>query len=160
MEISPVLILAQALNFVILMLVLTFLYRKFLHPFMLGRAEELKNGFEQVELRKKEIEKLKQDYLSQTQDMRAKTKEEMDKAILEGKERAEDLVVKAQKEAVALIDRARGEIEGEKRRAITDIQKEVAQLSIKAARVLMKKEVDTDANSKLVQEFLAGLEKK
>ena len=73
------------------------------------------------------------------------------------KERA-TLLAKAREEYERLLARARKEIEEEKEKALLALRREAVDLSIAAAAKLLDANLDTEANRRLVTEYLAGLE--
>jgi F-type H+-transporting ATPase subunit b len=159
MELSFKLLLYQAINFLILMAILGFLFNKFIRPFLHKRAEEIKKSFEEIENQKKEMALLKQQYSDQVDCLKDKAKIEIEKAIGEGNRLRDDIVVQAKKESSALIDRAKTEIDHEKQKAIMELQKEVASLSLMATQHLIKKQMDESTNRRLVESFLEDLVK-
>jgi len=74
------------------------------------------------------------------------------------KERA-TLLAKAREEYDALLNRARKDIDAEKEKAIQALRREAVDLSIAAASRVIEANLDTDANRKLVTEFLESLSK-
>src|SRR6266481_5052500 len=74
------------------------------------------------------------------------------------KERA-TLLAKAREEYDALLNRARKDIDAEKDKAIQALRREAVDLSIAAASRVIEANLDTDANRKLVTEFLESLGK-
>ena len=73
------------------------------------------------------------------------------------KERA-TLLAKAREEYERLLARARKEIDEEKEKALLALRQEAVDLSIAAAAKLLDANLDTEANRRLVTEYLAGLE--
>jgi F-type H+-transporting ATPase subunit b len=159
MDISFKLVLYQAINFIVLMVILSFLFNKFIRPFMHKRTEEIKKSFEEIANQKQEMEALKQNYTDQIKDIREKGKLEIEKALEEGGRMREDIVAQAHKESVSLIERAKIEIDREKRKAVMEIQKEVASLSLMATKKLIDKNMDESTNRRLVESFLEELSK-
>jgi F-type H+-transporting ATPase subunit b len=56
-----------------------------------------------------------------------------------------------------MLERARKEIDDERRRAIADLRREAVDLAIMGAGKVIEKNLDDQTNRKLVEEFLAGL---
>src|SRR6266576_1603528 len=73
------------------------------------------------------------------------------------KERAA-LLAQAREQYEQLLDRARKEIESEKEKAILELRREAVDLSIAAASKLIEANLDSEANRRLVMEYLASLE--
>ena len=73
------------------------------------------------------------------------------------KERA-TLLAQAREQYEQLLARARKEIESEKEKAILELRREAVDLSIAAASKLIEANLDSDANRRLVMEYLVSLE--
>ena len=159
MDLSLKLVLYQAVNFIVLMIILGYLFNRFLRPFMHKRAEEIKKSFESIESQKRDLDVLKQNYTDQVKDIKEKAKLEIEKAMEEGNRMREDIIAQAEKESVMLIEKAKKEIDHEKDKAVMEIQKEVATLAIMAAKQVIKKQMDETANRELVEDFLTEITK-
>lgn len=72
----------------------------------------------------------------------------------------EQLLARTREEQEQLLERARRDIEGEKEKAILALRREAVELSIAAATKLVQSNLDTDANRRLVLEYLATIEPK
>ena len=70
------------------------------------------------------------------------------------------LLAKAHEEQEQMLERARREIGAERDKALVALRREAVELSIAAASRLVESNLDSDANRKLVTEYLAGLERK
>lgn len=55
-----------------------------------------------------------------------------------------------------LLDRARGEIDNERKRAITDLRREAVDLALAGASKLVERNLDDQTNRKIVESFLAS----
>ena len=55
-----------------------------------------------------------------------------------------------------LLERARGEIDNERKRAITDLRREAVDLALAGASKLVERNLDDQTNRKLVESFLAS----
>jgi F-type H+-transporting ATPase subunit b len=69
----------------------------------------------------------------------------------------EQLLAKTREEQEALLERARREIGAEKEKAILELRREAVDLSIAAASKLVESNLDTDANRRLVLDYLATI---
>jgi F-type H+-transporting ATPase subunit b len=88
---------------------------------------------------------------AETQDILAKAK------VVAQKER-ELLLAKAREEYEALLARARKDIDAEKEKALVALRREAVELSIAAAAKVIEANLDTEANRRLVTEYLASLD--
>ena len=69
----------------------------------------------------------------------------------------EALIAKGHEEQERLLERARREIADERDKAIQALRREAVDLSIAAASRLVETNLDSDANRRLVSEYLATL---
>jgi F-type H+-transporting ATPase subunit b len=157
LQLSWQLILYQWVNFFILMAILTFLFNKFIRPFMHKRSSDIKTAFEEIEKQKKEAESLRQSLTGQLAEMRQRAKEEIDKAEEEGNRIREELLTRSEKEAVTILEKTKKEIEAEKQKAIMELRKEVGSLAMLATRQLIKKQMDEQTARRLVDDFLVEM---
>jgi len=91
---------------------------------------------------------------------KAEAQDLMAKAKLVAQKEREQLLAKTREEQEQLLERARREIEAEKEKAILALRAEAVDLSIAAASKLVEANLDSDANRRLVLEYLAGLEQR
>src|SRR6266446_5186531 len=89
--------------------------------------------------------------------------EEHKKQIAAAHNQAQEILSKAktvsQKEREALLNRARKDIDAETEKAIQALRREAVELSIAAASRVIEANLDTEANRKLVTDFLESLGK-
>ena len=67
------------------------------------------------------------------------------------------MVAKGRAEQEELLERARREIALERDRAVAELRREAVELSIAAATKVIERNLDTEADRKLVQDYLASL---
>src|SRR6266849_8232175 len=89
---------------------------------------------------------------------RAEAQEIVAKAKSVAEKEREALLAKAREQYEQLLARARKEIESEKEKAILELRREAVDLSIAAASKLIEANLDSEANRRLVTEYLASLE--
>ena len=94
----------------------------------------------------------------------AKAKSEAQEIVATSKSVAqkerEQLLARTREEQEQLLERARRDIDAEKEKAILALRREAVELSIAAATKLVESNLDTDANRRLVLDYLATLEPK
>lgn len=88
---------------------------------------------------------------------RAEAQEMVARAKTLAEKERETLLATARHEYEQLLARARKDIEAEKEKAILELRREAVDLSIAAASKLMEAKLDTEANRRLVTEYLATL---
>lgn len=157
MDLNLHMMIYQIINFIILMVFLGWLFNKFIRPFMKKRSDDIRNAFSEIDRQKLQVEELKKECTGQLDMIKAGAKAEIEKAVAEGNRIKDDFLNEAKKESNLLTEKAGKEIEQEKQKAISDVRREVAALSMLAATQILKKEVDEATNKKLVEDFLKEL---
>ncbi|MCH8345417.1 MAG: F0F1 ATP synthase subunit B [Chloroflexi bacterium] len=148
-------LIAQLINFTILLIVLGWAFKKFLFPLMDERRKRIQEGLEASDEAKKR--------LAQTE---TETAAELDKARQEGQGligQAQQMSARIQEEArqsaraetETLLERARSEIQLERDAAIADLRREFADLTITAAERVIRRSLDRTAHRELIEEVLA-----
>jgi F-type H+-transporting ATPase subunit b len=133
------------------------------YPALLRMVEErerrIQKQLEDAERANAEAQRLLEEHKKQIAAARNEAQEILAKAkSVSEKERA-TLLAKAREEYDALLNRARKDIDAEKEKAIQALRREAVDLSIAAASRVIEANLDTEANRKLVTEFLESLGK-
>ena len=133
------------------------------YPELLRMVEErerrIKKQLEEAEKANAEAQRLLDEHKKEIAAAHNQAQEILAKAkSVSEKERA-TLLAKAREEYDALLNRARKDINAEKEKAIQALRREAVDLSIAAASRVIEANLDTDANRKLVTEFLESLGK-
>ena len=86
---------------------------------------------------------------------------EAQKLIVEGRGLGEkirtDMIEETRGQQQEMLERARREIDAEKTRAIAELRREAVELAIAGAGKVIEKNLDTEANRKIVESFLASI---
>ena len=141
--------------------VLFFLLAKFGWPAVLRevelREERIRQQLEDASKANAEAQSLLAGYQAQL----AASKEEAAAIVQAARQAAEkireEIVGKGRAEQEELLERARREIAMEKERAVADLRREAVELSIAAASKVIERNLDSEADRKLVQDFLAAI---
>ena len=146
--------------FAILMLLLW----RFAWPSILKSVEErerrIQHQLEEAEKARAEAAKLLEDHKATIARSRDEAQQILANAKSLAQKEREALIAKGHEEQEALLARARREIDAEKDKAILALRQEAVDLSIAAASKLVEANLDTDANRRLVMNYLSGLEQK
>jgi len=92
--------------------------------------------------------------LKQIEEREARIRQQLEDA---SKANTEEMVAKGREEQEELLARARREIALERDRAVAELRKEAVELSIAAATKVIGRNLDTEADRKMVQDYLASL---
>jgi F-type H+-transporting ATPase subunit b len=134
---------------------------KFAWPQILKQVEErearIKQALDDANRANAEAQRLLAEYQGQMAHARAEAQELLSQGRLAGEKMREEMVTKGRHEQEELLERARREIVLERDRAVAELRREAVELSIAAASKVIEKNLDTDADRKLVQDYLASL---
>jgi len=158
-SINPGLIIWTLVVFGILLVLLW----RFAFPAILKSVEErerrIQKQLEEAERANAEAQRLLEEHKKQLAAARAEAQDILTKAKTVAQKERETLLAKAREEYEALIVRARKDIDAEKEKALQELRREAVELSIAAASRVIEANLDTEANRRLVTEFLESLEK-
>src|SRR6185295_14621914 len=147
---------------IIFVILLGILYRLG-YPSLVKMVEERERGIQkQLEDAQKanaEAQRLLEEHKKQIAAARNEAQDILAKAKTISQKERETLLAKAREEYDALLTRARKDIDAEKEKAILALRREAVELSIAAASRVIEANLDTDANRKLVADFLDSLGK-
>ena len=147
-------------TFVIFLILLAMLWR-WGWPAILKSVEErerrIQKQLEDAEKANAEAQRLLEEHRKQIAAARNEAQDILAKAKTVSQKERETLLAKAREEYDALLNRARKDIDAEKEKAILALRREAVDLSIAAASRVIEANLDTEANRKLVTEFLESL---
>jgi F-type H+-transporting ATPase subunit b len=90
---------------------------------------------------------------------RTQAQEIVEKAVKLAEQTKEEILEEARAENARLLKAAQEEIVREREKALSEMRNEVVALSVLAAEKVITRNLDTEANSKLVTEFIDKLDK-
>lgn len=94
---------------------------------------------------------------AQLADARAKAEEIIRGETTAAQQRAAEIISRAESEAAEIVSKARTDAEAEKGRVMAELQSEVTNLTLSAARQVLDRELSDPASQKaLVEQFIAG----
>lgn len=150
---------AQVLNFLILAAILRALAYKPVAKLLKQRSDNIKNSIEKAESDKKAAEQVLADYKLRLADAHKQAQAIVDKANLTARQERDTLVAETKKEIDRMKLTAKEEIQNERERAFEQMKSEIVTLSLAAAEKIVAKNLTTKENDKLVNDFIAGLDK-
>lgn len=134
---------------------------KFAWPSIVGGIEERERRIE-TSLTEADRALAQAKQLQADNDAARRQSEQQAQVILrEAREEAEALraadVEKTRADLAEMKENARAEIEREKRQALAELRSEVATLAVNGAEKILRKEIDADTQSRLVDDFISEL---
>lgn len=140
---------------------LLFALRRWVWPELLGAVRERERRLEEqiaaAEKSRAEAAALLEEHRKLLSGARTEAQEILNKAKSVAEKEREALLAKARGEYEQLLARARKEIVDEKDKALLELRREAVDLSIAAASRLIDAKLDSEANRRLVMEYLASL---
>ena len=143
-------LIAQILNFLVLLAILAkFAYKPLLKA-MDDRRNRIINDLDSAEQTRLDAEALKEQYAEQLAGARQEATEIVNKANQIAQNLHDELVEQARVEQEALMANAKERIEQEKQQALLDIRSEVIKLSTLIASKIVNQKLNSDNDQKLV----------
>ncbi|HEU5260572.1 MAG TPA: F0F1 ATP synthase subunit B [Gemmatimonadales bacterium] len=122
------------------------------------RERRIQQQLEEAERARVEAARLLEEHRRTIAQAQTEAQEMIAKARTVAQKERETLLAKAREEYEHLLTRARKEIVAEKEKAILELRREAVDLALAAAAKLVESTLDTEANRRLVMEYLASLE--
>jgi F-type H+-transporting ATPase subunit b len=144
-------IIAQAINFAIVLAVLYFLALKPLKKLMKDREDRIAGGLEDAKRNAQTLEKTQKEYA----EVVAQAKAEAHELFQEGKKDAEakkhEMMEQAKADVDLMIANGKKVLEGEKVKMIDEAKKEIVSLVVKATEKLLEDKADSSFDQKQVK---------
>ncbi len=141
--------------------ILLFILSKFAFPPILGildkRADTIRESLEKAEETRQEAERLLKEYKMQLSKAREEAQQIIEQSRNLGENMKKEIVEKANREARTMVERAQTEISLEKEKALEELRKRVADLSIEVAAQITKKALDRKDHIKLIEEYVSAV---
>ena len=157
--INPVLLLAQIVNFTILL----FLLKKFLYKPILKVLEERKVKIAQSLKQAEEIEKRLERSATEQEELMNKAKKEANLIISDSKKEAAELsektIEKAKIAVAEMLEKNESRLKLEKEQMLLEVKKDLADIVMRATEKVAQKTLTSEDNKKMVEEALAEVEK-
>jgi F-type H+-transporting ATPase subunit b len=152
-------LIAQIINFLILLAILSKVAYKPLMKALADRQAKIAESLETAERERASAEELKREYQAQLAAARTQAQEIVDKAVKLAEQTKEEILEEARAENARLLKTAQEEIARERDRALAEMRNEVVALSVLAAEKVIARNLDAETNGKLVTDFIEKLDK-
>lgn len=124
-----------------------------------NREKSIKESLEAAQVALKKAEEISRDNDAKLREAEVIAQKIRKEAAEQAEAIRADRIEKAKEEAAKLLEQARVTIQTEKKKAMEDLRNEVADLALKSARLVIDAELDSDKNSKLVDNYIKDLSK-
>ena len=147
---------AQVLNFLILVVILRAVAYKPVMKMLKAREEKIAKSIDAAEADEKKAKALLDEYNKQLADARIKAQEIVDKRAQEERDAS---VAETKREIEQMRKAAKEDIARERDRAAMQLRAEMVALSMQAAGKIIAANMDNKANEKMVSDFIDQLDK-
>ena len=142
-------------------LVLFFVAKKFLFKpvkeMIDSRQKEIDDMYAEADAAKANAEAMEAEYKSRLADAQETSDTLVKEAMARGKNREEEIVRQANREADAIREKATQDIAREKQKALNDAKDEISSIALEIAGKVIGESMDGEKQQKLVDNFLAEL---
>jgi F-type H+-transporting ATPase subunit b len=136
---------------------------KYAVPLIMGalseREERIKDSLESAEKALAKAEQISKENDKALREAEVKAQKIRKEALEDAEVLRSEKIEKAKKDAAKILEDARNTIEQEKKRALTELRDEVADLAVQAAARIIHAELDVKKNKELVDSFINDLPK-
>jgi F-type H+-transporting ATPase subunit b len=122
------------------------------------RNSNLESTFSEAEELKAEMQKMRTDYERRLANTEAQAREQIQSQIKEAQNLRATLMDEATQKTQALIAQAEQEIAAERDRLIGDLRSQVVDLALSAAEKVVRENMDTDRNRRIIEDFISRAE--
>jgi F-type H+-transporting ATPase subunit b len=153
------LLIAQIINFLILLFVLyKFAYKPILN-LMHKREKKIEDSLKNADKIQKELVDLEEKKAKEIQEARIKSQAIIDQATKSGDKLKEEFKAEAKKDSEEIVKKAKEEIEIAKNKMVSEAKKEVVGMVVSVSEKIIKKNLDDTANRDLIEETIKEIKK-
>jgi len=150
-------ILAQIVTFAIAIFILWKLAWKPLVSGMEQRKNSIAKNISDAEKIRQETEKLKSEYEKMIAGIDRKAQEMLAGTSAAAEKQKQQLIAAARDEAKTILEMAKKQMEQEKESVKNDLKREFVPIAFSVAEKILGKNIDRDAQGKMVEDFLKGI---
>lgn len=150
---------AQIINFLLLLFLLRFLLWKPILKLLDERKERIASDLKNAADIKNEVETLKADYQAKLDSIDETARAMIKEAQVEAGKKAEEIKKKAHLEADRLIELARSEIKYEVVKVKDELKDEIIDLTIRAVEIVISEKLTEENDKRIIEDFLKTVEK-
>ncbi len=148
-------LLAQVVNFGLLLFLLWMIAYKPVLKMMNERKQKIQESLEYAENVKKQAAEQQKEFEQRIAEARREAQAAAALAAQAGEKEREAILAQAREEARKLIEQAKEQIEYERKQMLAELRQEVVQLSLLAAQKAVSQTLDEQAHRRLIADFLA-----
>ncbi len=121
------------------------------------RREHIRGTLDKIESDRTEMETLKSDYDHRLSDIEGEARDKIKEAVKRGEQLGDDVKATKEKEAEALVVKARENIAREREQSLIAMRQEIAEMALQMSSKLIHSELDKNKHRELIQKFIDEL---
>lgn len=149
-------LIAQLVNFAILVAVLYFFAYKPILKMLNKRSEKIEKSVKKADEVEKLLTKTDESYRQKMTETQNKADQIIDKTKAEAEKYRQEQLGKAREEAEAIVADAKKSLGTEKEKIVSEIKVDIKDLVLEASRKVLQREVNEEDNQKLIDETIKG----
>lgn len=151
------LLLAQIVNFVILLFLLKkFLYKPLIN-LMNNRRQKIVEGLEKAKRGEEEFQKIQELRERELAKIQKEAEAIIAKAKEAGDKKQQEILKQAEEKTKKIVEEARGRIEIEKEKMLKEVRQDIANLVVAATEKILEEKMDSQREKKLVDQVIGKL---
>ena len=149
---------SQIVNFTLLAVLLYFVAYKPILRMLDQRSARIQKGLEDAEAASKRAAEMEIEFQKQLATARKEGQEIIAQATQASDRARQEILARAHEDARGMIDKAKEEIDRERDQAMTDLRRDVGELSVSIAQKIIGQTLDEPGQRRLIAEFLEQTE--
>jgi F-type H+-transporting ATPase subunit b len=122
-----------------------------------ARTERIRDSLSTAEQAKTDAQNVLDEYQRQLADARNESNRIIEDARQTAEALRRDLMARAEADAAEVRSRATADIEAAKDRAMEELRSQLTQLTLQLTELVVKRNIDRDANSRLVDDYISSI---
>ncbi|MDA3840017.1 MAG: F0F1 ATP synthase subunit B [Patescibacteria group bacterium] len=148
------LLVAQMINFAIVISVLYFFALKPLMKVMDERSKKIEKSIEEAKSIEEKLQKTNADYKEAMSNAKKEANLIMEKTNAQAEERKEEMLKKAKLEIGAVINEEKAKMQTEKAEVLKELKKEVAEMVVSSLEKVLDKNLDDKTDKELIKKIV------
>ncbi len=151
------LIIAQAVNFVLLLIILQRLAYKPVLKMLKERSDKIDKSLKQAKRIEEELKNTEETKIAEIKKAREKASQITKEAYETSEQKAQEAIERTKDKTQEIVEKAKLEIRAEKEKSIKETKKEIAEISVLIAKKIMGSDINKNEQKKLADETLAKM---
>ncbi|MEI6285589.1 MAG: F0F1 ATP synthase subunit B [Bacillota bacterium] len=150
-------IVVQIINFLLMVVILSFIAYKPIMKMMQERSDKIANDLDNAEKDRNLAEELKRDYQRQLNDARKQAQQILDKAVQQAESAKDDVLNITRSENAKLLKQVQEEIAREREKMFLEVRSQIVSLSIDCAAKVLGREINVADNERMINDYVSKL---